>query len=195
MGTNPSSFAKTGFWKGEVAGLDTRRYPVETVSWEDAAEFCRKLSAWPAEKSAGRVYRLPTEAEWEYACRAGTGTAYYCGDGVRHRGDIAWYTGNAGEMTHPVGMKKPNAFGLFDMHGNVWEWCQDWYDEHYYRESPVVDPQGPTSACSHRVIRGGSWFHWGSCRSAVRDGVPPGSRYYYGYGFRVAVNPVDASGR
>jgi eukaryotic-like serine/threonine-protein kinase len=134
MGTNPSHF------KGDP------RLPVETVSWQDAMTFCERLSALPAERSAGRVYRLPTEAEWEYACRAGSTTIYSFGDSEGSLGDYAWYDSNSGSKTHPVGQKRPNAWGLYDMHGNVWEWCSDWYDGSYYASSPVDDPTGPVKA-------------------------------------------------
>ena len=142
--------------------------PVENVSWEDAVEFCRKLSALPEEHQAGRVYGLPTEAEWEYACRAQSKTTYSFGDDEKHVGDYAWYDGNSGGETHPVGQKKPNAWGLYDMHGNVWEWVNDWYDSGYYATSTEPDPQGPVVAGA-RVNRGGSWgFTAGGGRSAIR---------------------------
>jgi formylglycine-generating enzyme required for sulfatase activity len=156
--------------------------PVEKVSWNDAVEFCRKLSALPAEKSAGYVYRLPTEAEWEYACRAGTQTAYSFGDSESELGDYAWYNENSGGTTHPVGGKKPNAWGLYDMHGNVWEWCEDWHD--IYPSGSVTDPTGASSG-SFRVDRGGSWnISSDYCRSATRIGDAPDSRYD-SLGFRV----------
>ena len=107
----------------KVAGKDTSRYPVEFVTWDECVEFCRKLSAIPAERAAGRVYRLPTEAKWEYACRAGTTTQWYCGDDESRTADAAWSCHNAGGMTHPVGEKNPNAWGLYDMHGNAYQWC------------------------------------------------------------------------
>ena len=155
MGTNPSRF------KGP-------QKPVETVSWDDAVEFCRKLSAIPAEKTAGHVYRLPTEAEWEYACRSGTTTSYSFGDSESELGAYAWYKDNSGKTTHPVGGKKPNAWGLYDMHGNVWEWCQDWYGD--YPSGSATDPIGATSG-SLRVFRGGSWYDSARhCRSADRSG-------------------------
>ena len=169
MGTNPSQF------KGP-------QNPVEKVSWADAVEFCRKLSAMPAEKTAGHVYRLPTEAEWEYACRSGTTTAYGFGDDASRLGDYGWFRSNSDSKTHPVGEKKPNAWGLYDMHGNVWEWCQDWYGD--YPSGSATDPTGATSG-SIRVIRGGSWGNDARfCRSASRGRSTPGSRRHY-LGFRV----------
>jgi formylglycine-generating enzyme required for sulfatase activity len=169
MGTTPSKF--TG-----------GQNPVEQVSWDDAVEFCRKLSALPAEKKAGYVYRLPTEAEWECACRAGTTTAYSFGDSDSELGDYAWYNKNSERTTHPVGGKKPNAWGLYDMHGNVFEWCQDWHGD--YPSGSLTDPTGAASG-SNRVNRGGSWN--GSpdiCRSAIRYRHTPGHRSS-GLGFRV----------
>ncbi len=120
MGTNPSYFQKQ-----IVRKSDTSMYPVEQVSWGDAVEFCKKLSDLPEEKRAGRVYRLPTEAEWEYACRAGGKTAYSFGASSNLLGDYAWFTENSSKQTNPVGQKKPNAWGLCDIHGSVWEWCSD----------------------------------------------------------------------
>jgi formylglycine-generating enzyme required for sulfatase activity len=174
MGTNPSNF------KGATN-------PVDTVSWNDATEFCKKLS----EKTRQTV-RLPTEAEWEYACRAGTKTAFSFGDTDTGLGDYAWYSGNSGSTTHPVGQKKPNAWGLYDMHGNVWEWCADWYGD--YAKGAATDPQGPASGTS-RVLRGGSWYGDPThCRSAYRynDFVIPVSRFII-CGFRVVVS-VSAPG-
>jgi len=163
--------------------------PVEQVSWEDAVEFCRKLSALPAERQAGRVYRLPTEAEWEYACRAGTDTKYSFGDDESRLDEYGWYDGNSGNQTHPVGKKKPNGWGLFDMHGNVWEWCSDLYGE--YPKGAVTDPQGPSGA-SARVFRGGSWLSTARyCRSANRSGSGPSFRP--SLGFRLALSPSGAS--
>jgi formylglycine-generating enzyme required for sulfatase activity len=160
MGTNPSKFKAP-------------QNPVEQVDWDDAVEFCRKLSALLAEKKAGYVYRLPTEAEWEYACRAGTTTTYSFGDSDSELGDYAWYAKNSGQTTHPVGGKKPNAWGLYDMHGNVYEWCQDWYST--YPSGSVTDPTGSSSG-SNRVFRGGSWFVSDFCRSAFRSGDAPDYR-------------------
>jgi formylglycine-generating enzyme required for sulfatase activity len=157
------------------------------VSWDDAVEFCRKLSALPAEKAAGYVYRLPTEAEWEYACRAGTRTKYSFGDDESELGDYAWHASNSGNTTHPVGGKKPNPCGLYDMHGNVWEWCQDWHGD--YPSGAVTDPTGPSSG-SYRVLRGGSWNYFSEdCRSAYRYWYTPDYRGL-NLGFRVLRSSV-----
>ncbi|MDB4532797.1 SUMF1/EgtB/PvdO family nonheme iron enzyme [bacterium] len=173
IGTNPSKFK----------GVNN---PVEMVSWTDAVEFCRRLSALPAEKAAGRVYRLPTEAQWEYACRAGTTTKYSFGDDESDLGDYAWYNANSRSTTHPVGGKLPNALGLHDMHGNVFEWCQDWYGA--YPDRAVTDPTG-TRTGSARVSRGGSWYYTaGNCRSAHRFRFIPSYRNL-DYGFRVCLSP------
>jgi formylglycine-generating enzyme required for sulfatase activity len=142
---------------------------VQNVSWNDAQEFCRKLSELAGEKTAGRRYRLPTEAEWEYACRAGSTEKYCYGDDKSRLGDYAWYEKNFGNsFRYLVGQKTPNAWGLYDMHGNVWEWCADWYDSKYYANSPTDDPMGPTEG-SFRVFRGGGWSAPAEfCRSADR---------------------------
>jgi len=171
MGTNPADF------KGA-------KNPVEQVSWNDAVEFCRRLSA-----RTGVEVRLPTEAEWEYACRAGSSAAHHFGDSVSRLGDYAWYYGNSGHKTHPVGGKRPNGWGLYDMHGNVEEWCTDWYGKDYYAQSPTLDPKGPSSGTS-RVCRGGCWdFDPTSCRSAHRNRNRP-TYAHADIGFRVAVTPV-----
>jgi formylglycine-generating enzyme required for sulfatase activity len=173
MGNNPSAF--TGSNK-----------PVEQVSWEDAVEFCRRLSELPPEKAAGRIYRLPTEAEWEYACRAGTTTAYSFGHGRLLR-EYVWFNENVDSETHSVGSKKPNAWGLYDMHGNVWEWCQDWFGD--YPDVRETDPSGARTG-SARVLRGGSWYSTAkSCRSAERYWSKPSIRHGRDYGFRVALTP------
>lgn len=174
MGVNPSSFA----------GNPT--CPVESVSWREAVAFCRRLS-----EREGRPYRLPKEAEWEYACRADTQTTFSFGDDGRDLGEYAWFYGNSGSKTHPVGEKRPNAWGLHDMHGNVWEWCADWYSGDYYAESPRVDPRGP-SRTWQRVIRGGGWAGDAeSCRAACRDADEPAFRDH-SLGFRVAVDAPGA---
>jgi serine/threonine-protein kinase len=169
-----------------AAGWDTGRHPVETVSWNDAVEFCRRLSAHPEERAAGRVYRLPTEAEWEYACRAGTTTRWWYGDDAAGLGPCAWFGRNADQTTHPVGEKRANPWGLFDTYGNVWQWCGDYYDPRYYERSTGTNPPGPTTG-TYRVARGGPWGGGPSvCRSAYRsnyvaDGIS------CNLGFRVAL--------
>ena len=178
IGTYPSSF--TG---------DFRR-PVETVSWEDATNYCARLTQ--RERAArvippNAVYRLPTEAEWEYACRAWTPTRFSYGDDPTYMrlADYAWYVDNSGHTTHPVGQKLPNPWGLYDMHGGLWEWCQDWYGS--YPGGSAIDPQGPATG-SYRVFRGGSWgCQGGECRSASRDFNPEGETGYVG--FRVVLVP------
>ncbi len=171
VGTNPSSFK----------GKDN---PVETVSWDDAQAFCKKLS----EKS-GQTVCLPTEAEWEYACRAGTTTEFYSGDLDSDLDRVAWYGANSKSTTHPVGQKEANAFGLYDMHGNVWQWCQDWYADDYYGKSPATDPEGPSQG-AFRLLRGGSWDdHPLYCRAAYRRRNNPDIRYFF-IGFRVALVPA-----
>jgi len=148
--------------------------PVEQVSWEEAVEFCERLS-----RETGKTYRLPTEAEWEYACRAGT-TGPYAGN----LDSMAWYVGNSGSKTRAVGTKQANGFGLYDMQGNVWEWCMDWYSDNYYNRSPSTDPVGPSTG-SVRVNRGGGWYSSAqSCRSAFRSENAPDARYI-NLGFRL----------
>jgi formylglycine-generating enzyme required for sulfatase activity len=145
--------------------------PVGSVSWSDAVSFCKKLSERAEEKAAGRTYRLPTEAEWEYACRAGSKTRFSFGDDDGRLGDYAWYADNARE-THAVGQKNPNAWGLYDMHGNVWEWCGDWHGA--YSPNAVTDPTGPPEG-EKRVSRGGAFgFADFSCSSVFRQPLPPG---------------------
>ena len=154
------------------------------MSWNDAKEFVRRLN----QKEGHNRYRLPTEAEWEYAARAGSTTAYSFGDDAGELGAYAWYDGNSGNKTHPVGQKRANPWGLHDMHGNVWEWVQDWYGKDYYRSSSDTDPRGPSSGES-RVLRGGSWnFDAGLCRSAFRDSFRPDGRHESN-GFRLALSP------
>ena len=150
--------------------------PVDMVSWNDAMKFCRKLSV-----EEGVEYRLPTEAEWEYACRAGTTTAYSFGDNVSQLGKYAWYEDNSGNTTHAVGAKLPNAWGLHDMHGNVWEWCQDWYGP-YGRKRVLIDPTGPAQGI-FRVLRGGSF-------SVQPEGVRSAFRVNYAYlpDYRLTLN-------
>jgi formylglycine-generating enzyme required for sulfatase activity len=173
---------KTGRSKPDDRGWGRGKRPVINVSWHDAVAFCD----WLSELSGDR-YRLPTDAEWEYACRAGTTTRYNFGDSPRDLGLYAWYDGNAGKQTHPVGNLRANAWGLYDMHGNVWEWCSDWYDESYYSGSPSSNPAGPTNGQT-RVHRGGSWGGGAShLRSANRNYSSPDVTTSF-LGFRCARN-------
>jgi formylglycine-generating enzyme required for sulfatase activity/serine/threonine protein kinase len=161
--------------------------PVETVNWTEAMAFCSRLSEQPEELAAGRVYRLPTEAEWEYACRAGSTTQWSCGNDSNVLRDTAWFDANSGGQTHPVGQKKPNAWGLHDMHGNVAEWCSDWYGGYSDSDAPLSDPIG-SSAGSYRVVRGGDWFNnFKFCRSTARSGVNT-PRRSNDVGFRLAMS-------
>lgn len=180
MGDLPSKFAGA-------------QNPVEQVQWTDAVAFCKKLSEREAEREAGRVYRLPTSAEWEYACRAGTVTRYSFGNQANQLVDHAWFFENANQTTHPVGQKMPNPWGLFDMYGNVWEWCSDWRGP--YDANDQVDPQGPArSETGQRVLRGGCWetnpdthpFH-----SGARLGLSSG-KSAPGIGLRVVFNAKEA---
>ncbi|MEQ1905808.1 MAG: formylglycine-generating enzyme family protein [Pirellulaceae bacterium] len=165
---------------------DSSNHPVEGVSWADAVEFCKRFSELPEEKKAGRVYRLPTETEWEYACRAGSKTAFCFDESAKSLDDYAWYSDNSGLQTHPIGEKKPNAWGLYDMHGNVWEWCSDWYGQD--PKGAVTDPVGPGEG-SYRVYRRGCWdSSAANCRSSLRDRFYPSVRDG-GFGFRLALSP------
>ena len=165
MGINPSKFK----------GADN---PVETVNWEDAVEFCGKLSALPAEKAAGHVYRLPTTAEWEYAGRAGRATQYTWGDDASQLGEYGWFRENSERTTHPVGGKQPNAWGLHDMTGNVMEWCHD--SPGYGGGILRVLRGGKWDQSADKIINSGKWI-WGSRLSYGGSGT----------GFRVALNPSD----
>jgi formylglycine-generating enzyme required for sulfatase activity len=191
-----------GFWMGEVAvtqaeykavmvtGTDSAaaaepdpstfkdsRNPVETVSWDNAVAFCERLTT--RERAAGRLpadheYRLPTEAEWEYAARGGTHSQGFTYSGSNTATEVAWHDSNAGSSTHPVGQKQANELGLYDMSGNVWEWCLGWYDPDYYGRSPDTDPEN-SQATAYRVRRGGSWIDdAGGVRSTYRFGYGPG---------------------
>ncbi len=165
----------------------TDEHPVVNVSWNDAIAYCNLLSEMEGLKREDG-YRLPTEAEWEYACRAGTTTRYYYGDAARPS-EFASFGGSSKGKTYPAGGFRPNAFNLYDMHGNVWEWCQDWYKQNYYGQSPRADPAGPLQAAC-RVIRGGSW-NIGSnfARSGSRRWDRPDGRSCT-YGFRLVRGPV-----
>jgi formylglycine-generating enzyme required for sulfatase activity len=175
MGSNPSEF------KGP-------KDPVENVSWNDCQAFLGKLNAKTG--GQGGKFVLPTEAQWEYACRAGSTTKYCFGDEEARLADYAWYVGNSGNKTHPVGEKKPNAWGLYDMHGNVWEWCADWCVASCYAKTFADDPRGPITG-SYRVLRGGSWsFDAGFCRSACCVSNVPEICFSM-QGLRVARVPAD----
>ncbi len=207
MGVNPSHFAPMGMGKAAFAGLETAEHPVEMVSWNDAAEFCAKLSQQEKLKPFyfrvgetitpldGTGYRLPSEAEWEFACRAGTATKYWIGDKDDDLVRAGWFGGNAGGRTHAAGELKANPFGLSDMHGNVWEWVQDGWDATYYGqfpEKPAINPNSPFSAGSLRVVRGGYWHLPASrCRSSDRHADVPTSRGRH-LGFRVSLVAVGS---
>ena len=183
MGATPAFFKSTG------------SNPVERVSWFDAISFCNKLSEKAKLDPCYNIatgdcdftkngFRLPTEAEWEYACRAETGGDYYTGNNPTDLARAGWYADNSVEKTHTVGQKAPNAWKLFDMHGNVWEWCQDWYGKDYYGSAPKLNPAGPSSG-SEKALRGGSWIdNAGSCKASKRRSFNP-KKNYSDIGFRV----------
>ncbi len=190
MADNPSR------WKGE-------KNPVEQVRWSDAVKFCNKrstlenltpcydLESWECNFQADG-YRLPTEAEWEYACRAGTQTAYFMGKDDSKLADYAWFDKNSGGHPQPVGQKQPNPWGLYDMCGNLWQWCHDFYQVDYYEESPEANPRGPKTGDT-KVVRGGAWkFSAESCRSGYRYNENPGQAdvcfEHDIYGFRCVRN-------
>jgi formylglycine-generating enzyme required for sulfatase activity len=199
MGNNPSSF------NPERMGSTTDDFPVESVSCLDVQIFLELLAALVDEKKAGRKYRLPTEAEWEYACRGGAAAyqVFHYGSSLsstqaNFNGSYPYATapGPYLERTSKVGSSEPNGFGLYDMHGNVWEWCSDWSDKDYYKKSPRRDPAGPAEG-SDRVVRGGSWDCFGQrCRSAWRNGIEPASCFEF-IGFRVvlAASEEDERGK
>jgi formylglycine-generating enzyme required for sulfatase activity len=175
MGSNPYTLDRSNPYyrmPGMAARITRPTHPA-TVSWNDAQDFIRRLN----QKEAGARYRLPTEAEWEYAARAGTVTAYSFGDDDKQLERYAWVGGNfATGGTHPVGQKPSNPWSLHDIHGNAWEWVQDWYDPRYYAGSPANDPPGPASGTQH-VVRGGSWHSTGNgWRSAFRRAYDPDYR-------------------
>jgi formylglycine-generating enzyme required for sulfatase activity len=190
MGKNPAR------WQGSAN-------PIEQVRWSDAVRYCNKrselaglepcydLEKWQCDFSKNG-FRLPTEAEWEYACRAGTKTAYFFGNDAGQLGKYAWFEDNSGGKPHPVGQKQANPWGIYDICGNVWEWCNDYYQVDYYQQSPSVDPRGPEQGES-KVVRGGAWkFSAESCRSAYRYNENPGyTDVCFGYdiyGFRCVRN-------
>jgi len=200
MGANPSAF------KGP-------KLPVERVSWDDCQEFLKKLGEMvpdpisgpsgvgaglkPAPTGPRCVFRLPTEAEWEWACRAGTKTRFSFGDADARLGEYAWYNANSGNAAHPVGEKRPNAWGLHDCHGNAWEWCSDWFGEYSANPWPgkfrwTRDPQGPATGPG-RVLRGSGWdVPTDGCRSAYRNYLELFPAYRFDIGFRVAAVAMSA---
>jgi formylglycine-generating enzyme required for sulfatase activity len=194
MGMNPSMFSPRGRLNAKVVGLATDDFPVESVSWEDAMDFCRMVSLLPDLKGNGWVVDLPTESEWEYACRAGTNTVFH--DGNSLSSEQANFNGKSpygGAAKGPslgrptkVGSYQANSWGLFEMHGNVNQWCKDWYDKDYYKNSEKHDPAGPKDGQS-RVMRGGPWYaNAGLCRAASRNPNEPVARQPH-RGFRVVV--------
>ena len=162
------------------------QYPVESVSWNDAQVFIRRLN-----QMTGKNYRLPTEAEWEYAARSGGKKEKWAGTSKEFElQNFAWFSSNSGQRTYPVGQKKPNGLGLYDMSGNILEWVSDWYDENYYKNSPKENPQGPGSGLL-KVLRGGSFFDIrgsGGVRAAFRHRMLPAVRMY-DFGFRLGLTP------
>ena len=194
MGENPSR------WKAS-------KNPVEQVSWSKAARYCNArsrleglrpcydLNTWECDFDANG-YRLPTEAEWEYACRAGSKTKYFFGNEPSKLRNYAWFDKNSGKKPQPVGQKQPNPWGLYDMYGNVWEWCNDFYKVNYYQESPEENPKGPKTG-DNKVVRGGAFkFSSESCRSGYRYNEDPAySDVCFGYdiyGFRCVINAPGA---
>ncbi len=201
MGNNPSHFSANGGGKDRVAGESTDQFPAENVSWLDAVQFCNKLSEKEGKKPFYEIdetnvrvpdwnrqgYRLPTEAEWEYACRANASapTRFSFGDNPLELGVYGWFYGNTGLRTYPVGQKRPNGFELYDMHGNVWEWCWDWHDAAFYKRSPTADPVGPAGG-THRAFRGGSCFHDTRASRSANRGMAEPVTPFNDLGFRVA---------
>jgi formylglycine-generating enzyme required for sulfatase activity/tRNA A-37 threonylcarbamoyl transferase component Bud32 len=210
MGVNPSCYSSTGQAKDEVAGLVTAKHPAEMVSWNDAAEFCTKLSE--QEQFApfysrvremivmleGTGYRLPSEAEWEFACRAGTTTKYWMGDEDEDLPRVAWFGGNSGYRTHPQGQLKANPFGLYELYGNVWEWVQDGWDATAYAQfpdAPAINPNSPFFGRPLRSVRGGDCYGTTShCRSTTRHCLhPTGCFGLVGFRLSLTVDAVKAA--
>ncbi len=207
VGINPSHFSSVGAGREDVGNLDTRNYPVETVTWNESADYCVKLAelehntpfyfhtGQTVTAIGGTGYRLPTEAEWEFACRAGTSTENWNGDGFASAAQIAWFSPNSGKRTHEVGQLSPNPFGLYDFLGNVWEWVEDHWEPDYYQrfiESPAIDPLCPYSNASRRVFHGGSYDYYCGA-SHRRSSVPSGADSQRGFRLAVSVDAVKAA--
>jgi len=168
---------------GENRGFQRNAKPADWISWEDAKQFCKVVS-----EKANVLARLPTEAEWEYACRAGTRTLYYSGDKEDELARVAWFITNSRHRLQSVGQLEPNGFGLYDMHGNIFQWCQDLYGEDYYDKSEAQNPQGPTTGDAH-VVRGSAWYTPSVfCRSTIRSGASDARSN--NVGLRVVVEPA-----
>jgi formylglycine-generating enzyme required for sulfatase activity len=204
LGETPVTQEQYGVWKPEHEhGFPGRpKHPAENMTWRDAVGFCEWLTEVCREEiPEGMVARLPLEAEWEYGCRAGTRTEYYSGDGEEALARAGWYHANAGGETHAVGEKEANGWGLRDLHGNVWEWCEDKWDDDVYkrREDGAVvgrvwgvEGEGESRDDQHRVLRGGSWLISARfCRAAIRLRFLPGYRRRF-VGFRVCLVPGPA---
>ena len=189
-GENPSWFSATGGGRNpRLSSVDVAAYddlPVEMVSWEEAADFCRRLSALPAELAAGRKYRLPTEAEWEYAARAGGSAKYGNTDALSPSDAVLLFNVGPSQETSSVRSHAPNAWGLHNMQGNVWEWCSDWYDADYYAASPTDDPQGPAEGTG-RVVRGGDYRSPPQMARCANRDFTRATRRDWGNGIRVVL--------
>ena len=176
---------------GNPSNVKGPKNPVEEITWDQCQEFLKKLGLRVG--TQGGKFVLPTKAQWEYACRAGSTTKFYFGDDEKMLGEYAWYDDNSNNTTHPVGQKKPNAWGLYDMHGNVWEHCRDWFAPEYFKQSPVNDPLGPDTGSEH-VSRGGCWaFSASCCCSSARIDYRSRSGASNYVGLRVSLSiPADS---
>jgi formylglycine-generating enzyme required for sulfatase activity len=185
MGKNPSDFSAQGAFKDRIRGMSTEEFPVESVSWDEAQEFCKRVTELPALRARKLTCALPTEAQWEYACRAGTKTAYWFGDAISKERANYGSESESGRTTK-VGSFPANPWGLYDMHGNVRQWCADGYQKDYYALSPLRDPAGPEADEQYLVLRGGAYnVEARHCRSAYRDSLS--GRGLDNIGFRVVV--------